>query len=263
MKLTKFLKEAMDLLLKEPKLFIPKIVVSLLYSIAMLLLGFLLMTHKDIIILASRAEALSYEQLQDMSVLLFSLLFLSALYFIMLVIDILVNAMYPALVNDFYRKRKLSLRRAFSVALKKSIRVMPALFIVMVLLLAPLALLSSYVPKAQSFLYSSIIALIILGVFFMLLILFYFIYPAIMLNGGSINRCFFKNFVLARRNFRIVAKASTIPFIASLISFPFAFVAALEPLLIIAFLAYRTIIAMVFTYHMVLSPTIYLGVKSA
>jgi len=262
MKLTKFLKEAMYLLLKEPKLFIPKIAVSLLYSIVMLLLSFLLVAHKDIIFLASSGGALSYGQLRDVSVLLFSLLFLLALSFIMLVIDILVNAMYPVLVNDFYSKRKLSLKRAFSVALKNSRRVVPTFFIIILLLSLPTALLNSYALKARSLANSLIVALVTLSIYFGLLILFYFLYPAIMLNKRSLSRCFSENFILARKNIGIVTKASLIPFIASLISFVFAFVSALEPLFVLLFLAYRTLIAIMFTYHMVLSPAIYLKVKS-
>jgi len=262
MKLTKFLKEAMHLLLKEPKLFIPKIAVSLLYSVVMLLLSFLLVTHKDIIFLASSGGALSYGQLQDVSVLLFSLLFLLVLSLIMLVIDILVNAMYPVLVNDFYSKGKLSLKRAFLIAMKNSRRVVPTFFIIVILLSVPTAILNSYVLKAHSLTDSLIIALVTLGIYFALLILFYFLYPAIMLNKRSLSRCFSENFILARKNIGIVAKASLIPFIASLISFVFAFVSALEPLLILLFLVYRTLIAIMFTYHMVLSPAIYLKVRS-
>lgn len=262
MRFTGFLRDAASLLIKEPKLFIPKIIVSLLYSIIMLILGFLLVTHKSLIFLALDSRAASYAQLQELRFLIFSLLLLLFLSLVILIIDIIVSAMYPLLVDDFYKKRKLSLRQAFSAALNDSKRIVPPFFIIVILLLFPLPFLNSYLIKANSSTHSLAIALITLIIYFALLVLFYFLYPAVMLNKGPIRKCFSENFVLAKRNIGLVTKASFIPFVASLISITMAFLSAFEPLLITLFLIYRILIAVILTYNSVLSPSIYLGVKS-
>jgi len=113
MALLSVMRESLRLLLREPKMFLPNMIVSLMYA------AFELSLLKISIDLFGDINALTAEHLQDMlSSNISALLWIIALYPFLAVVDLISYAMYPSMVLDYHHRRDISLRRAMSSALK-------------------------------------------------------------------------------------------------------------------------------------------------
>lgn len=254
-KFTEVLKSSLQLLIKEPKLFLPKILIAALYGISMLWTAQL---YLDTIALqASAATPSILPHLTE----LFSSLVLAFVYFILvMIVDILVNAMYPTMVADYRKGTSINFTDSFKSALKKGKVVIPAVLIttaLFILLTLPLNFLSNLAQSAGNqelaFIYWTANILII----FTLTVLFYLLYPVSVLEAGGIIKTIKRTFSLSRKNARDITKASLIPFGISLLNFALAFLAS-NPAALLAFIILRFLVAVMYTYHMVLNPAIYL-----
>ena len=107
-KLATTLVDSLKLLARQPKLFLPKIFVSFLYGVGMLLTAdiMLKLLAIDQIPMAATAPLLqSY----------FGTMVLLAVYtFLVLLVDVFVNSMYPAMAQEFFNAQKISFRKAVS-----------------------------------------------------------------------------------------------------------------------------------------------------
>lgn len=257
------LKEAIALLRKEPKLFIPKIFLALLFTANMLFFAFVMIQNTELFELVLSNEIPSPEQLEQISSLLAVLLLILLFLIFSVIIDILIDGMYPLLINDYKNNRRISLKKGFQDSRKKALKVVPAGLLLIALVVVPLSILLSYaISLIPDFSILSLLVLItVFSAAFMISLCFYFFYPSIMLEKEGIFQSIGKNFSSVSNNLKTVSKANTIPFTASIISVLFAAASVLEPAMIIAFIAFRLLTAVIFTYHMVLSPSIYLKVK--
>ena len=260
MKLKRFLKESLELLLREPKLFVPKIATSLIYAAIILALCFLVIGNYELLLDVLQGKTLSVAEEHTVQAVAMYALLLLVLSLLALIIDILANAMYPVLVKDFYAGRKLSLARALSEAFKNSSKVVPISLLLVLFFSIPLAFLSVYSLKTLPPAYTIFITFLIFLFYFVLIVLFYFLYAALMLEKKRVVESVGKEIKLVKRNFAMVSKAAIIPFAASILSLMFSILTVLEPLFILLFLLYRILIAVLYTYHMVLSSSIYLKV---
>ena len=127
--MTKFflaLKDSFTTLLNQPNLFLPKLFIALLYSVQILFLPGLTL------------QAFYAPSIELLNTLIFWIVYL----FAVLIIDILVNAMYPFLVKDFFAGKKISLQKAFKKSFKKSLVIVPTVMLVEILFLAVVVILS-------------------------------------------------------------------------------------------------------------------------
>jgi hypothetical protein len=264
MRFIDFLKEAFALLIKEPKLFLPKFFIAFFYSILLLATSYLFVTNSDILILMAQQRVLTPEQMDRALFMAAAMLIIFIITTIAFILDIIVNAMYPLLVSDFYRRKKLSLSSAFHKSLHSAARIVPAGFGLFLLVSIPLSIAISHISiSGADFMHKSLFGFILFtfSAFFLAMAL-YFLYPSIMLEKDSVLKCIKYNFVLVRKNMGVVASATIIPLIATIISLGFAIISVFEPWFLIVFFIYRLLSTCLFTYHMVLNPTIYLKVRA-
>ena len=257
-------KDALALLVKRPKLFLPKLIVALFYSILLLAMSYVLITNSALFVQVAHYKILTPEQLDAMLSITVTILVLFAASIVALVLDIIVNAMYPFLVSDFYDGKELSLSVTFRKAIQNAPRIVPASFGIFLLVSMPLSIAISYISfSSTNIVDQSILASILLLLSgFLTAMVFYFFYPSILLEHDGVLKCIKHNFTLVRKNIRTVVVATIIPFIATLLSFAFAIVSIFAPWFLFVFFAYRLLSACLFTYHMVLNPAIYLEVRS-
>ncbi|MCD6479033.1 MAG: hypothetical protein J7L44_04070 [Candidatus Diapherotrites archaeon] len=263
MRFINFLREAFALLIKEPKLFLPKILLTAFLSAIILIGSFIAVTNADVFLLASQPEAITPDVAEKALFVMTVFLILMLCMIVALVFDIITNGMYPILVSDFYNKRRLSLKRAFRESLRNASRVLPAGIALYLLVFIPFSIYIVYASvtiRGVTELAFVILTSALVGAF-LIYMLFYFLYPAIMLTRNSVLQCIKNNLALVKRNVKTVILATVIPFISTLISFGFAVISAFEPWFLIVFFIYRLLSTCLFTYHMVLNPTIYLKVQ--
>ncbi len=257
MDLINVFRESFIILRKEPKLFIPKLILAFLYGIGMIIIASLAL--ETILPLALQQFDLEtaramVEKLPLVMVLFFYLIAL-------LVVDVLVNAMYPLMVSDFKQGKKISFRRALGVAATKFTTVFPAVFITEILIAVPFALVSTFfiLSGNMAALIGAVLAFFALS--FVLIVLFYVIYPFSVLNEKkSFIEALTGSFKIGRKNIKELSIPSTVPYFLSLVNFVVAFKAN-DPTFLIVFVVLRFLIAMLYTYHMILNPNVYLALE--
>ncbi len=259
MKFRKLLLESFNVLYRNPKLFLPKLIVAAVYSIGLLLMAFLLIKSL-LLILSASTGMLSAEQLSLMPALFVLSLFALAFSIFSLVLDILVNAMYPVLVSDYRKKKKLSLKRAFGFALGKSLRIIPLMLVVVISISFLLLAVFNFLIEFHS-ISMELFVVLFLVVSFILIVFLYMFYPVVMLEDVSALKGLKRSFLMGKQNFLLVSKASTIPFILSIASAAIAFFVYFNVFFLVLFVGLRFIIALFYTYHMVLNPTLYFSVQ--
>jgi len=255
MKFFGFLKEAFEVLKRNPKLFVPKLVVAGVYGVS-LVLGAIILRDFMPIVASINNSSLTSEQLlflsRSASFMLFSFFWLV----FSLAVDVFVNAMYPVLLRDFKAKKSISFKRAFHSAWKRSLVVFPAVL----LALLPLAILLetafflSSAPALFVFLIVALVAALLYG------FAFYYIYPVLVLEKVSVFSGLKRSVSMSAANTPITLKASVIPFGVSLLNLYLAF-DIFNPLNFFLFVTTRFFIAVLSTYNMVLNPVLYMGVK--
>ncbi|MEM4662633.1 MAG: hypothetical protein QXM75_01270 [Candidatus Diapherotrites archaeon] len=257
-----FLREAFLLMLKKPALFLPKILVTIFYSIVMLYFAKLLIENASLFDIVIKGEVVSTEDINAMRDLIAPMLLLIFFMLIAYVIDILVNAMYPTLIEDFYRNGKISLKKAFFVSIKNFYRIVPLGFGLLVLVSLPItAAQIMFAQLNQNFAQIALFGLLlaIIGALCIVLI-FYFVYPAVILHRKPISKCLKYNFELVRKNKRSVAGASIISLISTVLSLGLSFIAVFEPIFVVLFFVERFLVTILFTYNSILNQVIYFGV---
>ncbi len=255
MKFFGFLKEAFEVLKRNPKLFLPKLAVAGIYGVS-LVLGAIILRDFMPIVASINNSSLTSEQLLFLSRAVPFMLFSFFWLVFSLSADVFVNAMYPVLLRDFKAKRRISLSRAFRGARKRSLVVFPAVF----LALLPLALLLeaafflSSAPALFVFLIVALAATLLYG------FAFYYIYPVLVLEKVSVFSGLKRSVSTSAANASVTLKASVIPFAVSLLNLYLAF-DIFNPLNFFLFVSTRFFIAVLSAYNMVLNPVLYLGVK--
>ncbi len=249
MKLSFFFADAFKLLAAQPKLFFPKLVVSGLFGVGMLLTA-------QIASYALDTANVSPESL--FSLFSFSL-FLLFFTFCVSVFDTIVNAMYPLMVKNHREGKKVSLTEAAWFALGKAKIVVPAdigvllLFSVIALPIEYFLVFSLNAGNNIAFFASAL--LLAFFVFFMA-VSFYWLYPVATMEKvgvvGALKRAFF----LSRKNSARVSIASVVPFCVSLANIGLAFLSGNAGFFFL-FILMRFVTAVVYTYHLVLNPALY------
>jgi len=248
----KILIDSFLLLKQQPKLFLPKILIAFLYGAAILALTAIL---SNMIAIGFGTSSFSLKQLEFARTQLLPLMLLLIYTLAVLVLDVIVNAMYPFLVESASKNQSLFLSSAFFSALKKTPIFLPAVFLVLAAFFItafPLTVILSLVGKNPLLLLASGFLLS-----FIFTIAFYLLYPVSTLEKTSPLHALSRTLLLSKKNFSSVSKASLIQLAVTIVSYALAFAAA-NPAALALFILFRFLIAVLATYAMVLNPLIYL-----
>ena len=256
MKFSQLLKEAFQILKKEPKLFLPKIIVAALFSIEIIVFAYILLNFPFV-----TTSELTPEQINQ-AIQLFPLLIGTLIYAIFLIIlDVLVNSMYPPMIKDFKDGKKVSLRSGLNVGKKRIFIVLPVIFLTALIIEIPLVFFTNYVVKNSIEFNIWLIAPFMILLSFILVIFFYLLYPVSVLENRGVFETIKTTISLSKKNFKKVALGSIIPMLLSLVSIFISFYVFSFPGLLIVFILLRFLVAIIYTYHMVLDPAIYFDVR--
>ncbi|MFH1256830.1 MAG: hypothetical protein V1494_06080 [Candidatus Diapherotrites archaeon] len=257
MKLSEALIDSLRLLLKEPKLFLPKLFVAAIY-------GFLMLWSAAIALGLFNAVA----QGQGASIALASLLPETALFFLSIfaafIIDVFVSAMYPSLAKNFEAKEKVSLSMALGFSLKKSAVVLPAAFFALIVSIALIAIPSVFFGFLLATASMELVWLSIpveLAIIFATDFIFFYLFAEAVLGKGNFLGAVGKAFGLSGKNKKLTAIAALIPFSVSLMNYALAFLAE-TPAFLFLFILMRFFMGLLAAYAAIVSPTIYLGLES-
>ena len=249
-----FLGEAFSLLLKEPRLFLPKLLVAFLYGALMVFTASLLLKFYYLDFSSYASE--SIEAVQALAGDAFLWL---AVSLAVLLVDVVTSAMYPVMVKEFRQGKKISFRRAFSFALQKFWVTVPAVLaylLIFSIISFPFIFFFDLAVVSGNFSQLFFSLLGVVAVIFLTNVLFYFIYPVSTLEKGNFVSALFSTVKLGQKDLSMVSKAAVFPFIVSLANFAVAFLVE-NPAFLALFVFLRFLTALVYSYHLVLNPVIY------
>lgn len=250
------LSDSFVLLKNCPKLFVPKIFVAILYSVAMV---FVAGIASQAIAIAS-APNMGAAQLQELQEITGKALWLAVYAFAVLVVDVLVNASYSAMVADYFSEKKVFLLKAFGFALKKFFVIVPAVVSSILIYLAvtvPFLFLLVLAVISKDFLLSGILLVVVLAIVFAAVVAFYMLYPVAMLEKRNFLDSLVRSIKLVKKNPLNVSKAAMLNFLFSLAGFALAFFVE-SPGFFVLFALDRAIVVVISTYLIVLNPVFYL-----
>ncbi len=250
------LSRSWDIVVQHPKILLPKLVVAALYGLL------LIWTAQNLTIFSSpqTIDPLQIQQLARFSVLSLGLSLIA------LVIDILVNAMYPVIVNQINSKKNVSLGKAFGESLEHASKIIPlniSVIIIFSIILVPfmvLIIFSKSIAGANEWIAMGIglagMGLVGLLVF----VAFYFSNTIVVIEKRGVIQSLRKSVEMGKRHFADVTGLSIISLLLALVSMYLAFsIGGLGAGLAygLAFIVLRLVTVVLYTYQYVLSPVLY------
>ncbi|HLC92253.1 MAG TPA: hypothetical protein VJH23_00945 [archaeon] len=245
------LQSSLRIFLENPKFILPKLLISFLYSITILLTA------------SVAADVLADPALSLLPMLLALLLAVLAVG----VLDIVVSAMYPFLVKDALARRKVSIFSSLKQVASNAGKILPPLLILEAGVLAAIFILS--IPLSILIVSESDYSLIFTGIYVLLILaavfFFYTLYPLVAFEKLGALESFRRSIAISLKNKRDVAKATILSLLLSVLSLAIAFAIEYFPqdegtaLFWFAFIIIRFLTAYVYTYMYVLNPVFYLN----
>ncbi len=242
------LKNSLTALKDEPKLFLPKIFLSILW-------GSLLLYNVNL-----------FFRIQELTVLpeniFFELILFLIIFFVFFVLDSVINSAYPLMIEKYLKKQSFSVLNSIKFVLMNFFKIVFPVMLVSVVIffvLIPFVLIFSFFLMQKNFFLLIFSGLIVLLVSFVLVVLFYFIYPVASIERKGIPSVF-NSIKKSRKKLR---EASFGSFILLLLSFVSAVIVSLEQASAVSFIALfffillRILTALFSTYAMVLNPVLY------
>ncbi|MDD5162935.1 MAG: hypothetical protein PHD95_01880 [Candidatus ainarchaeum sp.] len=254
MTILRILLESLVLLKSQPKLFLPKIIVAFLFGAALLLTAQLFLKGP-----LTQALSPNYNFCSELDCVTFIAETLLLLVFIsiIIIIDIFTNAMYPAMVRDFFNKKKISFRSAFGSLKGKKIKIFLSIILIELLLWLPFVLLAEVLIFTNNKLFLYLFIVVFLVIYLALATIFYFAYPVLVIGENFFLKMFSEAFRMSHGKGSKIIVFSFLPFFISILSFLLAFLAR-DPGFLLLFILVRFLMALLQTYHMVLNPSIFL-----
>jgi hypothetical protein len=252
--LKKILFDAFKLIIANPLLFLPKLIIAFLYSIPMLFLPEL---------------TFALLELTSNPVLLISLIFWIFIIFLISILDILFNSMYSFTVKDYLNKKNISLIHGIKNSLKNFKKIFISIITANIIFIIIAFIVS--IPLSYFILINSTALTLLFFVFyaltvFILFIAFYLIYPIASLEKFNEINSLKQSILLAKKNFKKISIISIISFFLSFFSILIPFImelmiqsnAGLIFIPLIAFILIRFLTAVISTYCYILNPVFYL-----
>jgi len=246
-----FFIDAFSLLVKNPKLFLPKFVIAVLY-------GFLLLESAQLSLVIV-PSALSAQGLapEVAAALLGRALVLFVASLVVLILDIWVSSWYPVLVSDFHSSHSVSFSNAVSVSRRRFSVVFPLLLGLELLVSVLFSLISTTTLIAFREWFWVVMA-VVLG---MVLVFYAMLYPLVsvsMLEPRARVDSLRRSLQLSFLNWRIFSPAAAFSFLVSSVNFALAFLAQ-ESAFFVLFWGLRIVVAVLATYNAVVNPSAYLA----
>jgi hypothetical protein len=240
--------DSFALLRKQPKLFLPKIIVAFLYGLVMLITAEFTILFFD--------QYTSGTLSNPMEIISFAIVLL-ILDFAVFFVDVFTNALYPKLISDFFNNKKISLMSSAKSLRGKIIKIFLSMVFIEMLLAVPLSLIGALLVFTQNFFVLVIFIMGFLIFYLVLTAVFYFIYPVAVLQENFFLKLYSTATKLSRKKISKVLLLSVLPFLISVFSFVLAFLAR-NPGFLLLFIIMRFLMAFLQTYHWVLNPTAFL-----
>lgn len=246
--LVTILKTSLILLKKQPKLFLPKTLIAILY-------GILIIFESQLILNFLTIFSSNYTLTQLLDILIFSailLIFNIIVYFL----DTIITATYPALVKQY---PKISFKKAFFDSKKRIILALYWSIIVLLFIFIISTIISViFIITNQN---NPIIQLIVsLAIGLVLSFVFYLIFPVIMLENKNLGSSIKETISLSFNNKKKILSLSLIPLIITLLKFGLAI--NIENIFaLILFIILILLTALVHTYSAVTTQTAYFLIK--
>jgi len=250
------LKNSARLVIKHPRLIIPKLIEAFFLSIAILALVGVFNA-----VFIEHANPFDY-----IDIVIFWGIYLVIIW----LLHVLTNGTYPQMAESLYLKNKISLMEAYQKAGRKALILIPSVLIEYVIIIIIAVIIS--VPVAWFWITKNIelfyIGLFLLAIaIFILAVFFYLLYPVAILEKKGIVNIIARTITLSRSNLKDVSKAMAITFLTSLISMVAALgierytteeLIAFQGVAILLFVISRFINTLVATYQTVLNQSFYL-----
>lgn len=268
MPLLKILQESLKLLYREPKIFVPRLITTALYTAVMVYAAG---------VTSQIAEATGYFQgdaasidpavvralLGDLVAVLVSLLFL-------LLVDLVSYAMYPALIRDHSAGRPISLLGSLKEALG-AWRILAVLGVVVVLFALAgsvfMALFQFMALETGELSFYLFAAFIVLAAALVLLVLLFFVVPVGVLEKKGVLDAFRHGFALSVRHKKDLFAINLFFLILTTVTFALMVLAETQYQGLVAyssiilFIFVRVVQAVIYTYICVVNPYFYIKVR--
>jgi len=210
----KTVSDSIKLLLKNPILFLPKLIIAFLYGLGTF---YAVDLSKSLFSL----QSLTYEQMVgfDFNYFFTALFLLLGLTIFTFFVDLLFSGFYPIIIS-LSEKKKLSLKEALKLFKPKIIRILYIGLIlwaiVTIISLIEATIILYFNLSSAGFILSFIIT-------FIFIFAFYFIYPKTVFENLKLTKTFSQSLFNSLSNKKLVFVLSLIPFLVSIIKFIFAY----------------------------------------
>ncbi len=246
-----FFWDAFRLTVSKPKLFLPKLALSVLY-------GFLMLeTAKVSIQMAPFVlEKTMNWTPQEASQLLAQTLLLLFLTLLVMVIDVWIGSWYPVLVSQYRERKTVSFRSAIRESWKRFSVVLPLVFgfeLLIAIILSLFLNAALFSLPLEGFAFSVLVGLL---VSFLVTVALYPLLSVGVLEKKSVVGSVKRTFDLSKKNWKIFSLASVLQFAISLANFVLAFLAQKPEFLLLFWIA-RIALALAATYNAAVNPSAY------
>jgi hypothetical protein len=256
------------LLKKCPKFFIPKVLISFLFLPLVVLF--------PMYVIELNLFSVNAVSAMDQTALINTLIQVILLFIYTLAIYVIdyfmINPMYPMLVEQYYKKKKIDFRKAFKEVVHRFGTIFPSVLIFSVFLFAVLGLfafliLIALLQGTAFFILSVILAIISVTVLFML---FYLIYPISSLEKIDFIKVIKRTIHSSLKHKKEVTKAVIVSYTVTFLSYIIGSVIVLTNtqgqalfvvLLFVPLILTRFLTAVFATYLYVLNAVFYLGIE--
>jgi hypothetical protein len=271
MKILAVLAESLHLLRREPKIFVPKVLTSLLYTAFILYTaGLGLRITRAMLSEQERAELLGVLPDSGMVLMEFSgsLVFFAVFFLFAYAMDILTYGMYVRIVDDYLSSKPIELTRALREAIERGRTLFPLSIVILVfvsgIFIIYLLLGSAFILSQDPF-FSLLALLVLVATLMALALVFFFSIPVAVLENEGVFNAITASARLGFKHKGLVIKINL--FFASLILATLLVAVYLNfsgwtgLLAMAAFVFVRLLQSLVYTYINIVNPDLYLHLK--
>lgn len=241
-------RDSIELFISNPKLIVPKLIVSLLYGVI------IIFTAQNTI---DAFVQPSIDVLRNLVVIFFATL-------AVVVADIVLSSMYPFIVQDLIKHKKAGLSGAFWAALSKAFVIVPAYLAVLLVFVIVTAIIEFVLFLAMPENFLLVAPVVDLVAVFAAVFLFYFLFPVAIFEKKGIMESLKGSISISMSKKSEVAQVTVLSFIVSGVSFAIGFALDFFPqneqtwIFWAVFVFLRFLTAYIYAYLYVLNPVFYL-----
>lgn len=250
--LIKILKDSFNLLKKEPKLFLPKLLIAIFYGTLIIFQAQILINFTSLF-----SSEITIEKLPLISELLFFSTIILFFSFLVYILDTLITATYPSLVKQFpknvsFKKAINESKNNYAKAIISSVFLLVITTTITFLITMPLVLILTINPNTQ--------LIISMAIGFVIVFLFYLLFPILMLEKKGIIYSIKKSIKTSFKNKKNILALSFFPLLITITKLALA-IFITYPLAFILFILLILITALLHTYSTIATQTTYFSLE--